>query len=48
MMERGMEAKDIAREMKANVRKISWMMKAIKLQHRRDDFEERIHQSLWG
>jgi hypothetical protein len=48
MMERGMEAKDIAREMKANVRKISWIMKAIKLQRRRDDFDERIHQSLWG
>jgi hypothetical protein len=48
MMERGLEAGQIARELKVNVQKITWAMKAIKLERRRDDFDQRINQSLWG
>lgn len=38
MMERNLKAGQIARELKINVQKVTWMMQAIKLQRRREDF----------
>jgi DNA-binding NarL/FixJ family response regulator len=46
MMERGMKPGEIARELKMSAQKVTWVMKAIKLQRRRDDFEERLNQQL--
>jgi hypothetical protein len=48
MIERGLKPKEIARELKISVQKAVVIAKTIKLQRRRDDFEERINQRLWG
>jgi DNA-binding NarL/FixJ family response regulator len=48
MMERGLSPKEIASELKTSHQKIVAISKTIKLERRRDDFEERIHQQLWG
>lgn len=48
MMERGLAPKQIARELKTSHQRVVAIMKTIKLQRRRDDFEERLNQSLWG
>ena len=48
MMERGMRPGQIARDLKMSAQKVTWVMKAIKLQRRRDDLDEHINQSLWG
>lgn len=47
MMERGLKASDIARELKVNRQKIVWAMKAIKLERRPDRQMEMIRTGLW-
>ena len=48
MMERGLKAGQIARELKINHQKIVWAMKAIKLERRSDRQMEMIRTGLWG
>ncbi len=48
MMERDMTAGEIASVLNHSHQKVTAIMKAIKLQRRRSDFEERLHQKLWG
>ena len=48
MMERGLSPKEIANELKTSHQKIVAISKTIKLQRRRNDFEERLNQQLWG
>lgn len=48
MMERGMGANEIAAALKQSRQKVVASMKAIKLERRRDDFDKRINQQLWG
>lgn len=48
MMERGMKAGEIARELKMSHQKVVWAMKAIKLQRRPDRQLEMIRTGLWG
>jgi hypothetical protein len=48
MMERDMTVGEIAKAVNHSHQKVGAIMKAIKLQRRRNDFEERLHQKLWG
>lgn len=48
MMERGLKAGQIARELKMNHQKVVWAMKAIKLERRPDRQMEMIRTGLWG
>lgn len=48
MMERGLTAKQIAKELKTNHQKIVWIMKSIRLERRSDRQMEMIRTGLWG
>jgi hypothetical protein len=48
MMERGMNANEIASAMKQSRQKVHAVMQKIKLERRRDCFDERYKQDLWG
>lgn len=48
MIERGLSPKEITRELKTSHQKIVAISKTIKLERRRDDFEERLNRQLWG
>ena len=48
MMQRDMTAGEIASVLNHSHQTVTAIMKAIKLQRRRSDFEERLHQKLWG
>jgi hypothetical protein len=48
MMEREMTAGQISRQLQINVQKITWIMKAIKLELRPDRQANMIRSGLWG
>lgn len=48
MMDQGKNAGEIAAVLKQSRQKVVIAMKTAKLQQRKDDFEERINQQLWG
>lgn len=48
MMEQGMDASEIAAELKQSRQKVVIAMKTVKARQRSDDFEDRLNQKLWG
>lgn len=48
LMDEGREVSEIAAVLKQSRQKVLIAMKTVKLQRRKDDFEERINQKLWG